>query len=126
MNKKQLNAEWIDEWIDNMSKIGCLCIKYEYLRDLFLKYKQQKLQFKQSTTENLASEPRWLSFCRTHSNKFKYKYSYGLYEHEYFSIWLDEDIWHMFYYNFIKTEHPIESSEALWTVDIFSFPYKSL
>ena len=119
MSEKETNDAI--EWIDGMSKIGSLCIKYTYLRELYLKNTKTT---KPSQRDLLASEKRWLDLCKKKKDKFKYKYSFGLNENEYMSRWFDQDFWRMSYYNHAKLECKLDSNESLWTFDIIQFPYQ--
>jgi hypothetical protein len=118
LSEQEIND--VIEWIDSMSKIGSLCIKYTYLRELYLKNtKTTKHQ-----RDLLASERRWLELCKKNKDKFKYKYSCGINENEYLSRWYDQDFWRMSYYNHAKLECKLDSNESLWTFDIIQFPYQ--
>jgi hypothetical protein len=104
-----------------MSKIGSLCIKYTYLRELYLKHKPPTA--KTSTKELLASEKRWIDLCKKNKDKFANN-SFGLNEDEYMMRWFDPDYWRVSYYNYAKNECKCETNESLWTFDIIQFPYQ--
>lgn len=114
-------AELIN-WINEMSKIGCLCIKYTYLRDLCYRYKSVKKSY-----EKCAHEKHWMDVVAKNNGRLNPR-SCGLNESEYLLRWYDEDYWRMEYYNFIKEKEQTVAgfgADNIWTFDIIQFPYNT-
>ena len=105
------------EWINEISKIGCLCIKYTFLRDLYSKQKPGKLFSK----EFLVNEKRWTEQIRKNISRISPD-ACGLNENNYLHRWFDMDYWRMEYYNYIK-QLGIQSADSIWTFDVIHFPY---
>ena len=108
------------EWIKFMSSIGCLCVKYTFLRDLSLKY---RLTINRSSKEVLASEKKWLELIKKNKIKFNdcNENSYCFNEDDYLSKWFDTDIWRCLYYKLLK-DKTITNPSSIWTFDIIQFP----
>ncbi len=104
-----------------MSKIGCLCLKHTYLRELYAKYRTGT---KSSTTEKLASEKRWMDVVVKSSSRVHAR-ACGVNENDYLLRWFDEDYWRMEYYNFMRQQSPELSAEDIWTFDVIQFPYNT-
>jgi hypothetical protein len=108
------------EWIKFMSKIGCLCVRYTFLRDLNLKHRSTLLK---STKEVIASEKKWLELIKKNRGRFTdtNENSYCFNEDEYLAKWFDIDIWRLLYYKLLK-EKKITNPSSIWTFDIIQFP----
>lgn len=76
------------QWINYMCSIGCLCVKYTFLRDLNLKLKHQI----KSSKEIIAAEKRWSDLIRKNKHKFV-KNLFCTNEDLYFMNWFDLDQW---------------------------------
>ena len=116
---EQESNEYCD-WIKFMSKIGCLCVRYTFLRDLNLKHRSTLVK---STKEVIASEKKWLELIKKNRAKFNdpMENSYCFNEDEYLAKWFDIDIWRFLYYKLLK-EKKIVNPASIWTFDIIQFP----
>lgn len=77
-------------WIDGMSEMGSLCIKFTFLKELYVRQRSHLSSagcgFK--TKENFAHEKHWLLFIKKNRDSFKYGFSCGLNENDYLLRWL--------------------------------------
>lgn len=110
-----------------MNLKGLLCIKYTFLRDLYLQQTPQQSQQQQSYKEPLANEKKWLELISPKNrSKFQYADSLGvLAENDYLLKWIDANSWRLNYYTFIRSSlpKPVSSADQLWTFDMLTFPY---
>lgn len=107
-----------------MSKVGCLCIKYTYLRELYVRYRSAKGT---SNVEKCAHEKRWLDVVAKNGGRVNQR-ACGLNENDYLLRWYDEDYWRMEYYNFIRQhEQALDGfgADNIWTFDVIQFPYNT-
>lgn len=116
---EQETNEYCD-WIKFMSQIGCLCVRYTFLRDLSLKY---RLTLSKSSKEVIASEKKWLDLIKRNKQKFTdtNEASYCFNEDDYLAKWFDMDIWRFLYYKKLK-EKQITNPSSIWTFDVIQFP----
>ncbi|CAF1057316.1 unnamed protein product [Brachionus calyciflorus] len=106
-------------WIDEMSKMNSLCIKYTFLRDFGQRNKTEN----QNKKEILSNEKRWNDLLSKSRGKFKYENSLGiLSENEYLTKSLDASNWRKKYLSRLN-ELQIDKPEQIWHFEIFQFPY---
>ena len=105
----------LTEWINELSHIGSLCIKYTYLRDLHARHRPKQ----QSTSKELiANDNKWLELIRKIENNLDYPN-----ENDYMSKWYDINQWRQSYFEFIRNEFRINEADSVWTFDLIQFPY---
>lgn len=108
-------------WIDEMSKIGSLCIKHTFLRDLNLRNRADVQSLKK---EFLCPEKRWNEFIAKNRAKFKNPNSIGLMtESEYLLRTMNLAEWKQKYTNLVVNELKIEKGDQLWNFEIITFPF---
>jgi hypothetical protein len=108
-------------WVDQMSRIGSMCIKYTFLREMYIKLRENCE--KNSSKETLAGEKHWLDFVKSNKEKFSYEKCFALDENNYVEMWYDSDYWRFSYYKYIRETCSITDGDHLWVFDVISFPF---
>jgi hypothetical protein len=88
------------EWIDSMSKIGSMCIKYTFLRDLYKRNRSNVVTL--MSRELIAPEKKWIELITKHVDKFKQPDSCAHNENAYINRCIDVDCWRSCYWHFMK------------------------
>ena len=104
-------------WINDMSKMGSLCIKFTYLRELQLRHRPKQLSTNKELT---APETKWTDLLR----KIQPRLSLSVNESEYIAKWFDTNEWRQAYFKFIQEEFKESATaDSMWTFDLMQFPY---
>ena len=112
----------LTDWVNQMSAAGCLCLRYIYLREVYVKQRGASAKLS-SRKEFLAGERRWIDLSKKIYPKLTSEACSAKNENQFMLKWFNTDFWRMSYYNRVKKQTPVESPDSLWTFDIFEFPY---
>ena len=105
----------LTKWINEMSQIGSLCIKYTYLRELQLRHRPKQLS---ANKETIVNDQKWTELMRKIQANILFTN-----ENEYMAKWFDTKVWRQAYFKFVRDECRCTEPDSVWTFDFIQFPY---